>query len=372
MKTLLITNIPNPYRIPLFNELDQQLQKKQGHLRVLFGTDTYKRRLFKPDLSAIKFDYQILRSKKFKLFSKEGVLITYSGIYHELREYKPNKIIVSGFSIASLKLFILSFFIPFELYIWSGSIHSKGRKESWRQRLFRKILIKKASGGIAYGTHSKNYLIKLGMPSNQISIALNTVDVSFFKEETKKLRKKPLNEAHKLIYIGYLTQGKRIDNILKAFAKCQASKNGCILQIVGDGPYKGKLQELASNMGLDNKVEYTGFKQKQELPKYLADSKIFLFASEYDIWGLVLVESMAAGVPCLASKRAGATIDLIQDGHTGFALDFNDSDMVANHIDLLLDNSVMREQMASNAQSFIESELSLAKSAQGFIERIYS
>ena len=55
----------------------------------------------------------------------------------------------------------------------------------------------------------------------------------------------------------------------------------------------------------------------------------FLFPTGRDIWGLVLVEAMAAARACVASVHAGATRDLIADGATGYAVDFEKTDLVA-------------------------------------------
>lgn len=54
-------------------------------------------------------------------------------------------------------------------------------------------------------------------------------------------------------------------------------------------------------------------------------SHCFLFQTDFDIWDLVLVEAMSAGLPCISSIHAGATHDLIKDGVTGFAMNLSEN-----------------------------------------------
>jgi glycosyltransferase involved in cell wall biosynthesis len=127
-----------------------------------------------------------------------------------------------------------------------------------------------------------------------------------------------VNDSDKiLLYCGIFNCGKRIDNLIKIISLLTRNRNDIKLKLVGDGPHKNQLQALSKQMNLEQFVIFEGFKQKEEMPKHLAEANIFLFPSEYDIWGLVLVEAMAAGLPCISSIHSGATEDLIQDGIPG-------------------------------------------------------
>ncbi|MBK8414402.1 MAG: hypothetical protein IPL22_07750 [Bacteroidetes bacterium] len=62
-KVLLITNIPNPYRIPLFNEISKHFAAAEIHLKIIFGASGYKRRFFTIDPSEISYDFEILKDE---------------------------------------------------------------------------------------------------------------------------------------------------------------------------------------------------------------------------------------------------------------------------------------------------------------------
>jgi hypothetical protein len=82
MKVMIITNIPNPYRIPLFNLLNEKLKEWDITLRIVFGAKSSSRRKFILNFSECHFDYRILKSHKLQLFDKERVLFTYYGLLY--------------------------------------------------------------------------------------------------------------------------------------------------------------------------------------------------------------------------------------------------------------------------------------------------
>ena len=102
-KVLLITNIPTPYRIPLFNELNSQLDGNGIKLKVVFGALTYARRKWAIDMSECKFDHVVLPSKSIRYANYEKSSFTYSGLSQIVSIFNPSAIITNGFSIATTK-----------------------------------------------------------------------------------------------------------------------------------------------------------------------------------------------------------------------------------------------------------------------------
>lgn len=365
---MLITNIPTPYRIPLFNELNNQLKSKGLNLKVIFGALGYERRKWKVDMSECKFDYEVLPSKSIPYTDPEKVSFTYSGLYNVISKENPLVIITNGFSVASMKLWLRSM----KYIIWSEAIHRKHRSDSFLRRIQRKILIKRASGFIACGTKAKGYLISLGAEAKEIEIGMSTVDTEFYKIETEKMRKQKskINIKKHLLYIGHLTKGKRLDLLFQAIKALLQRRQDIILELVGDGSEMENLKILAKKLEIDEFVRFEGFKQKIDIPYYFTRTDCFLFPSEYDVWGLVLIEAMSAGVPCISSIYAGATCDLIQDGVTGFAMDFSETKKVAEKINWILDNPEKAKEIGQNASWFIEENTTIEKSAEGFVRAI--
>jgi glycosyltransferase involved in cell wall biosynthesis len=371
-KILLITNIPTPYRLPLFNELNGQLENKGLKLKVIFGALGYPRRKWELDMSECQFDYKVLFSKKIGYSDPEKTSFTYSGLYRVISEENPSVIITNAFSIATAKLWLRSFLKGNIRYIiWSGAIKQKYNIDSFLRKLQRKMLIKRAAGFVAYGSKAKEYLISLGADPEKIEIGINTVDTEFYRQETGKMRNlENRNNKKHILYIGHLSQRKNVSKVLEGINLLSKSRSDFLLDIVGDGEESKRLEKYVDENQLIDYVMFHGFKQKSDIPQFMAQSDCFLFQTDFDIWGLVLVEAMAAGLPCIASIHAGATHDLIRDEITGFAMDFSETEKVAEKINWILDNHEQAKEIGQNASRFIEENVSIEKSAEGFVKAV--
>ena len=371
-KVLLITNIPTPYRIPFFNELHAQLKEKGLKLKVIFGALSYPRRKWYVDLSSCKFDFEVLPSWRLTLFNSEKVMFTYRRLLRLVKIEKPKVIITNAFSVATTKLWLISWFKNIRYIIWSGAIATRRRPDTQLRRIHRKLLIKKAMGFITYGTKAKEYLINLGAKVESIEIGINTVDTNYFDKEVKRVRSETEKNSSKkiMIYVGQLTIGKRLDLLFRAIQVLSQKRNDFILKIIGDGPERTNLVNLAKKSDIEKFISFEGFKQKEEIVKYYAEADCFLFPSEYDVWGLVLIEAMAACLPCIASVHAGATYDLISDGITGFAMNFENVDEIIKKIETIFNDHQYAQRIGEEARRFIVKNASLHESAKGFIRAI--
>jgi glycosyltransferase involved in cell wall biosynthesis len=371
-KILLITNIPTPYRIPLFNELNNQLKDEGLKQKVIFGSMGYDRRKWDIDMSDCQFEYEVLPSKTINLFDPEKTSFTYSGLYRVISREKPSIIITNAFSIATMKLWLRSYFKDIPYIIWSGAINRKDSPDFFLRRMQRKILIKRASGFIAYGTKAKEYLVSQGANPDKVEIGINTVDTQYFKSETEQYKDNPASGDGKkhLLYVGDLSSRKNVKRILKILKILSNIRSDIVLDIVGDGEDHVRLEKYVRDNNLTKFIVFHGFKQKSDIPKFMAKADCFLFQTDFDIWGLVLVEAMASGVPCISSIHAGATIDLIKDGETGFAMDFSETEKVADKIQWIFNNPEIAKEIAKNSILFVSEHASIRKSSEGFVKTI--
>jgi glycosyltransferase involved in cell wall biosynthesis len=237
--------------------------------------------------------------------------------------------------------------------------------------LQRRLMVGRASGFIAYGSLAAEYLKQLGAKPEKISIGINTVDTTFFKQETQRQRSFVKADGKKhLIFTGYLVPRKNILKLLVCIRNLSTKRNDFILDILGDGSDRPRLEKYVKDLGLQDFVSFHGFIQREDLPAYFSKGSCFLFQTGFDIWGLVLNEAMAAGLPVISSINAGATFDLVQDGITGYRVDFEEVEKVADTISQLLDNPRKAAEMGQNASGFIEEKASLKASASGFVRAI--
>jgi len=160
----------------------------------------------------------------------------------------------------------------------------------------------------------------------------NFVDNDFFLKETKKWTIERAKLIHQwkipeknFIYIGRFSDEKNLVFLLNTYYKFKKeSKKHWGLILIGDGPQKKDIEKLINRKSIKN-VFMPGFKQKEELPKYLAVSDVFVLPSVSEGWGLVVNEAMAAGLPILISKKCGCSQELVEDGKNGFSFDPQDT-----------------------------------------------
>jgi glycosyltransferase involved in cell wall biosynthesis len=323
------------------------------------------------DMAEAGFEHVVLKSGSIPYSDPEKSSFTYPGLAGIIRKVDPTVVVTNAFSPATVKLWLRSFAGGIPYVIWSGATGRGDRGGLGARRLLRRLLVARASGFVAYGSAAGDYLRSLGAARERIHVGINTVDTDFYREETDRLRGNGASReeggVRRLLTVGHLTKGKRIDVLLAVMRGILNERDGVRLDIVGDGPERGELERKARELGVAESVTFTGFRQKEEVAEYYARADCFLFPSGYDIWGLVLVEAMAAGVPCVSSVDAGATRDLIEDGRTGFAVDFSGPGEATERVRRLLDDAGLAKSIGQAAREFIRDEVTLEKSAAGFV-----
>jgi glycosyltransferase involved in cell wall biosynthesis len=150
-----------------------------------------------------------------------------------------------------------------------------------------------------------------------------------------------------LISVGRLAPEKNWDTLLHAFAKVYSQHSDSRLVLIGDGPARGQLQSLTSDLGIAEHVTFTGALPFAEIPCHLKAADMFPFASVTETQGLVTMEAMAAGLPVVAVNASG-TRDIVEHGKQGFLVE-NDADALARGIEKLLADPERRKRFSTSA-----------------------
>jgi glycosyltransferase involved in cell wall biosynthesis len=137
-----------------------------------------------------------------------------------------------------------------------------------------------------------------------------------------------------MVSTGRLAPEKNWDTLLKAAAKVYREHPDLRVVIIGYGPDEAELQSLAAELGISERVTFTGKLPFSEVTKYLKAADFFGFASVTETQGLVTMEAMAAGLPVVAVDASG-TRDIIDNGEQGFLVK-NDADALAASIKKLI------------------------------------
>jgi len=365
-KVLLITNIPTPYRIPLFNEIGKQLLAQEIPFKVIFAVKSYDRRKWQIDETQFKFDYNYLLNENLAS-TKEQTRFSYKGLLKTVKKEQATHIIAPGFSKATLKLIFFSFFIRYKLLVWTGTV--KQKKETFLKRIYRKLVSKFVDHWIVYSETTKNYLEKLGVDPHKIQISLNTVDTTFFLKSEKPL-KKSTDDSFTLGFVGELSTRKNPFALIDLVVELNKSTSNFQLKLVGDGEQKSQLEAYIKDKKVENYVSLLGYAQKSELPNICSSFDLFLFQTNFDIWGLVLNEAMAMGLPVLASNKAISSLELVEHNKNGFLVDFDETKKISEIILSLKNDPIRLKEVGNHAKQTIIEKATIEKSATDFIKGI--
>jgi len=152
--------------------------------------------------------------------------------------------------------------------------------------------------------------------------------------------------ASVITFIGRLDEQKGLDLLLEAAAHLETGVEGVEVWLIGDGPARTELQRQATKLGIDDRVKFWGY--QAQIERYLYASDIFALPSRYEGMPIVLLEALAAGIPCVVS-RVGDNDLVVEDGKQGLVVTPNDVTALAKALNLLLLSPEMRRQMSEAA-----------------------
>ena len=154
-------------------------------------------------------------------------------------------------------------------------------------------------------------------------------------------------EAPLLMYCGRSSKEKNIEFLLRSFQKIAAQKPETRLMIVAFGPYQGVLQKLAQELGIADKVIFTGRVERTEVYNYLKAGDLFVCASKTETQGLVISEAKACGKPAVAIGARGVA-QMIEDGVDGY-LTPDDTEVFTQKVLAVLNNPDELQRLAAGA-----------------------
>ena len=223
-----------------------------------------------------------------------------------------------------------------------GSLGAVGRA------MERTILLGLADRVIAVSEQTRDDLVSLGVSAEKISIVPNGIDF----DEISKVPPSP--EKLDVVYLGRLIRPKNIDVLLRAVAALKKEFPGLRIGIIGDGPERENLENLAKELNLAENVKFFGFVEDfGDVTALMKSSKVFVIPSTQEGGAsIVTLEANACGLPVIAVDHPlGIDKRLISDGKTGFFVKLSPENM-AEKIRLLLGDKKLRSSMGADAVKF--------------------
>ena len=190
------------------------------------------------------------------------------------------------------------------------------------------------------------------------------IDTEHFRPiDASELRKElGIEKRPTIISVGRLVHRKGQDRLVEAMPRIIKELPDAVLVFVGEGPHRKVLDSLVAKNNLHNNVRFIGRIQYADLPRYVALGDVFampsrsrLFGLEVEGLGIVYLEASACGLPVVGGSSGGAP-DAVKDGVTGFVVDGNDIDQIADRIIHLLKDPQLRRRMGDAGRDWAVEE----------------
>ncbi|MCC9021003.1 N-acetyl-alpha-D-glucosaminyl L-malate synthase BshA [Bacillus nakamurai] len=207
-------------------------------------------------------------------------------------------------------------------------------------------------------------------PEKKIETIYNFIDERvYLKKNTESIKQKHgiLPDEKVVIHVSNFRKVKRVKDVIRVFRNI-AAKTKAKLLLVGDGPEKCVAWQLVEKYGLQDQVLLLGNQDRVEELYSISDLKLLL--SEKESFGLVLLEAMACGVPCIGTNIGGIP-EVIKDQVSGFLVNVGDIQAASEKALAILEDKELSKRLAEQALKMVKTEFSSQKIVSEY-ERIYA
>lgn len=185
----------------------------------------------------------------------------------------------------------------------------------------------------------------------------NSEDISGEREENREVANelRRIGDRPVLLYVGVLEERRNIRFMLSTFKRVLQKHPSCLLLMVGNGRKTDtdRYWTYAHELGITDSIIHFSRVEQRHLWQVYGAADVMLFPTQYDIFGMVLLESMLFRVPIISSVNGGS-VTLIEDGVSGVMLRSFSEEEWSDRIGALLDNAELRRSMAEKAFLTVE------------------
>ena len=325
-RVVLLTEIPAPYRIPLFNALAERID-----LSVVFLRERNPYRPYGLHRREWRFSARVLPGRDLTIGGRW--LVLNAGAAHAVDD--ADVVVLGGWNQPAFWLALgRSRRRRIPVCTWVESTMRDSRATILAP--LKRRLLRSSSIVFVPGTDSHELVRQLGVSPGKIVTTPNAVDTALFAAAAD--RRRPA-ERCRVLYVGRLAPEKGVDLLLRSVAGLDVE-----MIVAGSGPEEESLRALAPG------VRFLGHVDRDALVDVYADADVLVLPSWSEPWGMALNEGAAAGLPLVASEAAGATTSLIVDGENGFRFPAGDVEALRGALTTLAADPELRARMGARSR----------------------
>jgi len=227
------------------------------------------------------------------------------------------------------------------------------------EKLFGHYVRRTARWVVAFDQVARKQALSEGFAPEIVSVVRHGVDTQTFRPGlTSTLVARQRIRGRILLYVGRLSEGRGVDDLIAAFSRTLAQRGDWNLVLCGEGSHQPELRAMADRLGISARVHWMGFPRREELPGLIGASSIFATPAHDDlVVGRQITRAMACGVPVLASDLPRLR-DLVLHEETGLLVEPGNVDAWTEAIRRVASSPVARERWARNGRARALAELS--------------
>lgn len=352
LRLAVLTNAPAHYRVPIFERLAEQ---EDVSTRVFFDA--------LPDGApdGLRFPHERLRSRlllrrrNYQDRGREAEQMPVRmgfGYWRRLAAFRPDVLLSGEFGWRTLQAAAYAAAAGIPLLVWWEGTRFTEQHAGRARTALRRFLAARAAALLGFGSGSVDYLTSIAPAGSAIHLVPQPVDNARIARESdgwraarEALRAELGLRGTALLCVSRLVAPKGIRELLAAAERLRqrTGPGAFTLALAGDGPLRAEAQRAARTQGGDLVV--LGPVSQDALPRLLAAADLLVFPTLHDCWGMVVNEALAAGIPVLGSRYAGACQELLL--HEGSGCLFDPSDPAC--FDAALDAAVVEGRFRNAA-----------------------
>ena len=175
-------------------------------------------------------------------------------------------------------------------------------------------------------------------------------------EVAASLRAAPAQAPPGIIMVARMSHWKDQPTLLRALSGLKDLD--WALELVGDGPSKGSVEQLAGELGLADRIHFAGY--RDDVPSRLAAAQVFVLATKWEGFPRAILEAMRAGLPVIASEVGGVR-ESVRDGENGYVVACGDVEALRTRLRALLSDPDLRGRMGAASRSLYEDRFGLER-----------